>query len=199
MRERRMKKNTIRKPLILLVSLVIILSATVGSVLAYLVDTTQKVTNTFTPAEIEVSINETFSENSNVKSYVSIMNASDKIKGVDAYIRAKVVINWQDAEGNVSGVKPAIGSDYTMVMGEKYAEDWFIGSDGLYYYKKVVAPGNSTSILIEQIEQKKKYEGYNLHVEILAEAIQAIPQDAVTTSWTVVNVDEDGKLVKKTN
>ena len=199
MRERRMKKNTIRKPLILLVSLVIILSATVGTVLAYLVDTTQKVTNTFTPAEIEVSIDETFSANSNVKSDVSIRNASDEIKGVDAYIRAKVVINWRDAEGNISGVEPDKDTDYTMVMGEKYAEDWFIGSDGLYYYKKVVAPGNSTSILIKKIEQKAKYEGYNLHVEILAEAIQAIPKDVVTTSWTVVSVDKDGKLVNTTN
>lgn len=198
-RSQRIIQSTLRKPLLLLVSVIFLFTLAAGVTLSYLLDTSSEVVNTFTPAEVNVGINETFSNENNTKSKVSFRNTSNGTQGVDAYIRAKIVITWQDVNGNVAGVSPVEGTDYRISMTDNYTGNWIVDSEGIYYHKAAVAPQSDTSELISEIVQLQSKNGYNLHVEILAEAIQAEGTNtdgtpAVELAWTDVEVDSSGKL-----
>ena len=59
-----------------------------------------------------------------------------------------------------------------------------------YYYKKPVAPDAETSKLIDSLRQIAGVTGpengtYKLSVDILADAVQADPPEAVAESWGV--------------
>ena len=60
---------------------------------------------------------------------------------------------------------------------------WFEGGDGCYYYRDVVAVGNSTADLLANGEKITLKSGQV--VEVLAEGIQATPETAVTSAWPV--------------
>lgn len=156
-------------------ALVLILGAAVGGTLAYLVTQTDPVTNTFEPSHVSCKIEEEF--DGTTKSNVIVQNTGD----IDAYIRAKVVITWKDANGNVYAAAPERGTDYTIT----YGDGWTKGSDGIYYCNSKVAANNgSTPVLIKECRQTGTApEGYALSVEILAEAIQAEPAAAVKEAW----------------
>ena len=107
-------------------------------------------------------------------------------------------MNWVDEEGNVvsGGSLPKVSL--------KEGSDWFLGTDGIYYYTKPVAPnGGTTSNLLENNPIKEptteegKPAGCHLEVTVLAESIQAAPSTAVTESWGV-NVNSNGHLTKPT-
>lgn len=163
------------KSFAVLACVAVLLTGFVGSSLAWLMDGTDPVVNEFTPGKVSTSIEESMAGNE--KSNVYFTNTGN----VPAYIRAKLVITWQDGSGNVYGQAPALGVDYTMSgLGSGWQQ---IGD--YYYYTAVVQPGGATGVLFSSITQKGKNpaEGYTLHVEILAEAIQAEPSSAVTKAW----------------
>lgn len=155
-----------RKAAVLLTSLVLVLVCAVGATVAYLVDTTREVVNTFDPAKVSCEVTETFKND--VKTDVAIKNTSD----IEAYIRAAVIVTWKDEDGNVYGKMPVEGTDYSITWGET---GWTKGSDGYYYYNSPVAVGASTAVLIESCSPAAGAtpEGYGLNVEILGSAIQA--------------------------
>ena len=94
-------------------------------------------------------------------------------KNVPCYIRVKLVSNMQDAEGKVTGSAPL--ADIAL------GTDWFDGGDGCYYYKNVVAVGDSTGNLLATGATITLTNGQV--VEVLAEGIQATPLDAVKDAW----------------
>ncbi len=159
-------KKLNKKSLVLLVCVALLLTCAVGSTVAYLVDKTQSLTNTFTPAKVDIEIEETFANN--VKNDVKIKN----VENIDAYIRAAVIVTWQNTAGEVYGVAPKEGTDYTITWTK---DGWEAGTDGFYYYTSPVAPGASTGVLFTDCTpvEGKAPEGYTLHVEILAQGIQA--------------------------
>ena len=118
-------KRINKKVILLAVSLVLILSVAIGGTVAYLIDQTDSITNTFTPASVPPHIDENF--NGSVKDNVQIRNDGD----IPAYIRVKVVVTWKDTADNVYGETPAFGTDYTWTMPE--SSKWFLkdGSRGL--------------------------------------------------------------------
>ena len=67
------------------------------------------------------------------------------------------------------------------------AEDWIRDEDNdTYYYTKKVAPDAFTTTLLDSdITLRLSSEGYRQVVEVFAEAIQAEPDEAVTSSWGV--------------
>ena len=159
-----------RKAAVLLTSLVLVLVCAVGATVAYLVDTTSEVVNTFDPAKVSCEVTETFEND--VKTDVAIKNTSD----IEAYIRAAVIVTWKDKDGNVYGKMPAEGTDYTITWGKT---GWTKGSDGYYYYNSPVAVEASTATLITECKDKGTAPaGYGLNVEILGSAIQAKGMDA---------------------
>lgn len=171
-------------------ALALVLTLSVGGTIAYLITDTRPVTNTFTPGNVDCQVIETF--DGTIKSDVKIKNTGN----TDAYIRAAIVVTWQNASGNVLGKAPVLGSDYTLELATDTG--WNITtSDGYYYYATAVSVNNSTGILINECTVLKPApaEGYTLCVEVLADAIQATPIKAVKDAWGVT-VDADGNISK---
>lgn len=181
------------KVILLVVSLLLVMVLSIGGTLAWLTAETDPVVNIFTAGEVTTTVVEKL-ENG-VKNNVQIKNYE---KSVDAYIRAMVVVTWQNDDGNVYGTAPVENTDYTITWSETNGDNstWFKGSDGYYYHKAAVKPGNSTSVLFTNCEpfEDKAPEGYHLCVEVISSAIQAEPSTAVTEVWKVVTVDESGNL-----
>ena len=179
-----------KKVSLLLVSLVLIAAIAVGSTVAFIATSTEPITNIFNPANVTIDIDEKF--DNGVKTDVKVKNTGN----TDAFIRAKIVVTWKDADGNVSATKPVEGTDYTMTLN---TADWFLGSDGFYYCRTSVAPnGGSTPVLItacKKVDGVTPPDGYDLSVEIIASGIQSTPDGAVTEAWGMT-VDANGQLTK---
>lgn len=184
-------KRINKKVILLAVSLLLILSAAIGGTVAYLIDQTGSITNTFTPAKVTPEVTEDFGNN--VKNNVKITNDGD----IPAYIRVKVVVTWKNGN-DVYGVAPVENTDYTWQIP---GTDWVKGSDGFYYYTKPVPAGKETSVLLTNCKLRdgvKAPDGYSLSVDIHAQAIQAEPTTAVTSAWNnVIAVGTDGALTVK--
>lgn len=184
-----MRKTTIRrnKKLILLISVVaiLILALTAGTTLAWLKASSGPVVNTFEPARVTSQVEEDITNG--VKSDVRIKNTSN----IDAYIRATVVINWVDKDGNIAAQKPEANKDYKIEY--DLSNGWW-ERDGYYYYSSAVAPDHLTNELIKECTAVagKAPEGYSLSVEIIADAIQSVPDKAVREAWNVTVAD--GKI-----
>ena len=187
------ERNNKRKSRVLLSSLVIALMFVVGVTTAYLMTNTNSITNTFQPAQVACAVEETF--DGTTKENVKIKNTGN----TEAYIRAAVIVTWKDGEnGNVYGSAPVAGEDYEININ---SGDWFMASDGYYYYKSPVASGGETGVLISSCTavQGKAPVGYGLNVEILCTAIQSTPTDFVTERWQAVTVNSVGELTPKSN
>lgn len=180
------------------------------SVYAYMVHKSKTIANVFKPAEVTCEISETF--NGSTKSSVKVKNTGN----VDAYIRIRLVIHWEDSKGNAvawdidtipSYAKPN-QEDISPVI--DYNENAWIRdlADGYTYYCKTpVSPDGSTPEFLDEgvvinltprcIEEKisetesVEYWYYPV-IEILAEAIQSLPETAVKGAWGVNVVD--GKI-----
>ena len=178
-------KRINKKVILLAVSLVLILSAAIGGTVAYLIDQTGSITNTFTPVKVTPEVTEDFDKK--VKNNVQITNTGD----IPAYIRVKVVVTWKDAQDNVYGAAPVLGTDYTWTSG---SDKWFL-KDGFYYYSEPVAAKGTTGVLFTACQPvaDRAPEGYSLSVDIHAQAIQAEPAAAVQDAWGVT-VRADGTL-----
>ena len=181
-----------KRSLVLVVSVLVLMLAVAGGTLAWLT-AQDSVNNTFTPAHVTCTVEETF--NGTEKTNVQIKNTSD----IPAYIRAYIVVTWKDADDaddNVYGKLPVEGTDYTMTMSSGTA--WKKGSDGYYYYTSPVAADDTTGVLISSCTEKteKAPAGYRLSVEIIAEAIQSVPTTTVGDVWgSVASVDSNGTLI----
>lgn len=163
----------------LILSLCLIFALAVGTTLALLTAHSEPVTNTFTAAKSDITIDEDVT--GGVKSSIQVKN----IGTATSYVRAKLVMNWVDENGNVvSG-----GSLPTVTLNES---DWF-EQGGIYYYKTPVAPKEKTTNLLQEgspiTERTEKPEGCHLEVTVLAESIQAAPSTAVESAWAVTVVN----------
>lgn len=161
----------------LLIAIVMIAGAAIGSTVAYLVTSTRAVANSFTYAKVSCAVAETVTSDS--KSEVKVKNTGS----TDAYIRAAYVVNWIDAEGKVLPAAPE-GCSYELTPNPD--GKWTQGEDGYYYYWTPVAPEESTEgSLVNCRASVPQGSGYKLSVEILATAVQSKPVKAVQEAWGV--------------
>ena len=180
-----LRRNKSKKKWMLLVSLVMLLTITVGGTLAYITTSDDPVKNIFTTSQEPISVQEDPFDGT-VKNNVKIQNDGN----TDAYIRAAVVVTWKDSSGNVYAIKPEVGVDYQVTFpgdtGWVYRE-----ADGFYYYTASIAPNNQTGVLLTNCKPLKSApaDGYTLCVEIVAESVQAKGVDngvkAVVKAWGV--------------
>jgi len=190
-----MRKKKITKSLTAMIALLMLAGACIGTSLAFLLDTSDDVQNTFEPAKVTTAVKETI--NGSTKSDVAIRNTGN----TDAYIRAAVLVTWQkvDENGNVLvyGEKPT-ADDYSITWNVDTADDenddskpWIKGADGFYYHKSAVAPNGTTDTLIASCTENanKVPNGYRLCVEIIGSGIQA---KGVTDDGKAVVVEEWG-------
>lgn len=185
--------NAKKKLSILIISLALLCMAGIGGTLAYLLDATDPVVNTFTPAKVDITIYE--SKDETTKSDIKITNSSDN-DAVTAFVRAKLVTYWTDIVDGKETVIPAPSEDIAKKAGGELitANGWF-EVNGIYYYDSPVAPGASTKVMANPITiTLSAGSTIKCYIDVLAEAIQAEPTTAVEESWLDVNVS-NGKLV----
>lgn len=166
--------------ILVIVLLLFTVSLGIGGTLAYLTDTTDRIVNTFAPGSVPPSIEENF--DGETKKNVRIKNSGN----VCAYIRACVIINWKDAQGNLMSQQPAAGTDYTI----QWADSGWQKLGDYYYCLTPVKPGELTPVLIREVVQKERQAGYDLVVEIAAQSIQSDGVDhsgktPVELAWNV--------------
>lgn len=157
---------------VLFASLVLLIVLTVGTTVAFLMDDTNTVENTFQPAQVSCKIHETFTD-AKEKTNVYVENTSN----VDAYIRAEILVNWVKA--GTDKVVPVVPDGYSYTLNLN-STDWTEEQpDGFYYYETSVDPKAFTKELVNSASPVYP-EGitiatapYHLQVTILAEAIQA--------------------------
>lgn len=167
----------------LILSLCLIFALAVGTTFALLKASTAPVENTFTAAKSDIKIDEDVTGGQ--KKSIIVKNTGTAV----SYVRAKLVMNWVDENGNVSAEPVNIMPSIT--------DNWFL-KDGIYYYKMPVAAKDfTTNLLKTPITQDAAPEGYHLEVTVLAESIQAAPSKAVQQSWGV-GVDSNGYLTQPT-
>ena len=157
----------------LIIALALILVLAVGGTVAYIFTQTDPVINTFTPTEAKITVDEKTSDNQ--KTSITVVNNST---GVPVYIRVALVANMIDDEGNVTGAADVP----TFTLGK----DWIKGSDGYYYYTEPVPVGGSTGNLL----QSSMTLDENMQVVVLADAIQAMPKQAVIDAWGQTIADQ---------
>lgn len=167
------------KAAVLLLSMILLIGIAVGTTVAFLVARTEPMKSTFEYAKVSCEV-------TGSKENVQIKNTGNTA----AYIRATYVVTWRDAYGKVAVSVPG-GYSYTLT--ENLGNYWKKGTDGYFYYTSPVAPGNSTldSLPTCNVTYPDNPE-YTLSVEILAEAIQSEPAEAVQQAWGATIVD--GKL-----
>ena len=178
----------------LILSLCLIFALAVGTTFALLKANTAPVTNTFTAAKSDIKIDEDVTGGQ--KKSIAVINTGTAV----SYVRVKLVMNWvsDDDSKTISATPVNISVDYDKT-------NWF-EQDGIYYYKKPVAPvgeepNNVTSNLLQANSPiteptEGKPDGCHLEVTVLAESIQAAPSTAVEGAWTAVKVDSDGNLTE---
>lgn len=175
--DKRKPNIRLNRTAVLIMAVLLLLGAAVGSTVAFLIDKTEPVENAFEYAKVSCEVTENFTNNK--KDNVQVKNTGT----TDAYIRATYVVNWVDKDGNIAASDPA---GYSYNVTENPGNSWKKGSDGYFYYTSPVAPGNSTqgSLLTCTVTYPVNPE-YTLSVEILAEAIQSTPDNAVQEAWGV--------------
>ena len=181
--KQRSRKNT--RIITLLIALLLFSALAVGGTVAWLTANATPVENTFTPSNVACSVTENF--DGTTKSNVNVTNTGD----TEAYIRVKLVTYRVNDDGQHIGGTATIPT-FTPGKGwVKYGE--------YYYYTKPVAANGGTPanpLIGEPGIALIKYDdadGGKQAIEVMAEAIQSKPKDAVESSWNVT-VGSDGNL-----
>lgn len=166
------KRNTMRrlrwsKQFVLLASVIVLLVGAIGGSLAYLFTNTDPVVNTFTPGEVKIEINEP-NWDGRAKNNVTLTNTGN----VPAYIRAMIVVTWQNAKGEIYHRAPG-ASDYSVQWSPNGG--WAGSGNGWYTTTNKIPAGEETPILLTECKPlgAAPEEGYFLVVDVIAEAIQA--------------------------
>lgn len=162
-------------------ALALVLTLSVGGTVAYLFTNTDPVTNTFTPAEAKVEIEENF--DGTYKTEIKVKNEGN----IPVYVRVMLVASYQKDDG-ICAVHTAELTSPILLDGDYNSTDWVKGSDGYYYYKTKVAADSTTTDLLGTNKSITlgQHEGCcKMHVDVLAQAIQAQPDSAIKDAWGV--------------
>ena len=130
-----LKKTSRSKHRTALLSMILILSLAVGGTLAYIIARTNAIQNQFESAFVTCQVN------ANDNGTFDVTNTGD----VDAYIRAAIVVNWMDSNGNVRGIAP-VSTEYALTVND--TDWWQDTATGYYYYRHAVIPADTTNALI---------------------------------------------------
>lgn len=196
MEKKRNRKVSRKKASVVVVAyLVLMVTLVAGTTFALLMSKTENIMNEFTSAVVNGEIDEDLT--STEKKNVQIQNTGN----IDVYVRTKVVVTWQDENGNVYGIAPVEGKDYEMDWcvdnASNLNQPWF-EAKGYYYHKAAIKPDQATSYLFTSCKEGTKNpdipSNYKLNVEIISTVIQAEGKDssgnyAVEVVWPNVKVD----------
>lgn len=174
-----------KRSLVLVVSVLVLLLAVAGGTLAWLTANTGPVVNTFTPAQVSCKVTEEF--NGETKKNVNVENTGN----IDAYIRVKLVTYRVNAQNQHIGGTASL-PNFTLGTG------WVKYGD-YYYYTKPVAPNQKPETNLTDsmtlIGSYNDADGGKQVIEVMAEAIQSVPEAAVQAAWgTGFSISANSKL-----
>lgn len=159
----------------LLLSMVLLVVIAIGGTVAYLVTKDEPVTNTFVPSHVACKVTEKF--DGETKTNVNVENTGN----TEAYIRVKLVTYRVNDQNQPIGGAAAI-PNFTP------GTNWVEFGD-YYYYTLPVKPGEKpANDLIAQMTLTGSYtdaDGGKQVIEVMAEAIQSGPTEAIGSSWGV--------------
>ena len=172
----------------MLLATVMLFALAVGGTIAWLTAKDTPITNTFTPSKVTCRVEENFNENTGVKSNVNVTNTGD----IDAFIRVKLVTYRTNDAGQHIGGTAALPQ---FTLGANWVE-----YKGYYYYTLPVAPGNKPATkLTDSMTLTESYDdadGGHQSIDVMAEAIQSVPEDAVKAAWGAgFSIGADGSLI----
>ncbi len=174
----------------LIVCCAALLCAAVAATLAIILVVSDPIKNVFVTPKLDNEIIEEF--DGEEKTSVVVKNKGN----IDEFVRVTVVVNWKNEDGSV--LAKTVDKDYYTL--EVNTNAWTLNGK-YWYHNKSVAKNKTTAEFLKSgtkvaLTEKGKAnvpEGYSLSVEILADAIQAEPADAIEEAWGLSA--EDGAIV----
>ena len=159
----------------MLLATVMLFALAVGGTIAWLIDKDRPLVNTFDPSKVTCEVQEKF--DGKVKSDVNVKNTGD----IDAFIRVKLVTYRTNDAGQHIGGTAALPQ---FTLGANWVE-----YNGYYYYTLPVAPGDMPATkLTDSMTLTESYDdadGGHQSIDVMAEAIQSVPAEAVGQAWGV--------------
>lgn len=189
--QRRHKRRS-KKTGMLFLSLLLVIGMVVGGTVAWLSTKSAPITNTFLPSKVACQVQEEFNSTTGVKTNVNVENTGD----IDAYIRVKLVTYRTNDQGQHIGGTASLP---TFTLGANW-----VSYDGYYYYTLPVAPGERPETNLTDsmmlIDSYTDADGGKQAIDVMAEAIQSVPEDAVKAAWGEdFSIDADGSLSVPSN
>lgn len=174
----------------MLLATVMLFALAVGGTIAWLTDKDRPLVNTFDPSKVTCEVQEKF--DGKVKSDVNVKNTGD----IDAFIRVKLVTYRTNDAGQHIGGTAALPQ---FTLGANWVE-----YNGYYYYTLPVVPGDKPATkLTDSMTLTESYDdadGGHQSIDVMAEAIQSVPEAAVKAAWgTGFSIGTDGSLIVPAN
>lgn len=166
------KRRMNHKRLAMLLSMILVITCTVGGTLAYLFTRTESITDTFEPANVSCTIS---------NDQASVTSASETSVWLRVSITAVYrstsdpnAIHWENPPISITA-----------------SGDWFYNEngDGFYYYNLPVDSSGVVALPVIEINQSDP-AGFQLEKQILAEVIQSAPLIAVQEAWGMTRVGD---------
>ena len=151
----------------------------------------------FTPAVVTCAVHEKVNgaevtgsaASGSVKSDITAENTGS----TTVFLRLRLSACWVDGTGKVTGTPSAL-PQITL------RQNWLDGGDGLYYYTLPVEPEQSTTVLCEPMRMGTSVSPTGAavyqQITVLAEAVQALPENAAQEAWGVTVENERITAVK---
>ena len=165
-----------RRGLVLAAALALTLIFSAGGTLAWLAASTEETVNTFSPAQMEIQVKEEF--DGKIKKNVRVENKSETA----VYIRVALVPTWVNAAGKP--VAESVSLDDLTFTTQPPQSGW--KKNGSYYYYTLPVPaGSETPVLFSSavVKAGAAPAGCIMDLQVLAQAVQATPKDAVKAAW----------------
>lgn len=165
---------------------VLLLALAIGGTVAWLSTKDEPITNTFLPSKVACKVTEDFDSTTGEKTNVNVENTGN----TQAFIRVKLVTYRTNDQGQHIGGTAAL-PDFEL------GADW-VEYDGYYYYKLPVAAGGKPEAdLTKKMTLKGNCDGADgghQAIDVMAEAIQSVPEAAVKAAWGL-SIDTNGNLI----
>ena len=170
----------------MVIATVLLLALAIGGTVAWLSTKDAPITNTFNPSKVACEVTEKFDGSTGVKSNVNVKNTGT----INAFIRVKLVTYRTNDQGQHIGGTASL-PNFTLGKG------WVKYGD-YYYYTLPVAPKEKPEAdLISSItlESYTDVDGGHQAIDVMAEAIQSVPEAAVNAAWGEgFSISADGSL-----
>lgn len=172
----------------MVIATAVLLALAIGGTVAWLSTKDAPITNTFNPSEVACEVTEKFNGTTGEKTKVNVKNTGT----IDAFIRVKLVTYRTNDQGQHIGGTASLPAFTLGANWVKYGD--------YYYYTLPVAPGEMPKTNLTDsmtlVDSYPDTDGGKQAVDVMAEAIQSVPEDAVKAAWGEgFSIDADGSLI----